>query len=98
MAYTAWDRAWLEHQGFTGFVPFAALPASDVPAGPGVYVVYRGSTAPPRFVEVGSGGRFKGRDPNVTGDRLAAAWVVGAHVVYIGKATAGTGRGRGLRT
>lgn len=83
--------------GFTGWVPFAQLPHSDVPPGSGVYVVVRPSDEPPSFLDVSPAGHFKGRDPTVPVAELAALWVPGARIVYIGKANlGGTGR-RGLR-
>lgn len=54
---------------------------------PGVYIIFRYDDTVPKFLEVGSGGFFKGKDPNVSIDELQANWVPGAHVVYIGKAT-----------
>jgi hypothetical protein len=51
----------------------------------GVYVVPRNG-GEPDFLAVNNGGRFKGRDPSVSRDALRANWVVGASVIYIGKA------------
>ncbi len=91
-----WDRDGLEAEGFRGFVPFAALPGAGVPVGAGVYVVYRASNEPPRFLERSPGGHFKGKDPTVPVAVLQAAWVDGARVVNIGKAALGKSGRRGL--
>lgn len=44
------------------------------------------ASAPITFAERSCGGWFKGKDPTVTLDALAANWVDDAQVVYIGKA------------
>lgn len=87
----------LQRLGFQGFVRFAELSASDVPAAAGVYAVVRTHVTPPAFLEVSRGGHFKGRDPSVPVEVLRAAWVEGVETVYLGKATAGGGGRRGLR-
>lgn len=87
----------LDLSGFDGWVPFSALPAAGVPTGPGVYVIVRPHTDPPRFLDVSPAGHFKGKDPTEPVAALEALWVPGAHVVYIGKANLGTSGRRGLR-
>jgi hypothetical protein len=89
-------RADLEAAGFSGFVQFGELPASNVPRGPGVYAAVRTSTAPPAFRAVSPAGWFKDRDPSASREVLEAAWVRGVEVVYIGKATPGKDAARGL--
>lgn len=86
----------LDLSGFSGWVPFASLPAASVPTGPGVYIVVRPSDDPPRFLSVSVAGHFKGQDPTVDVAELAALWVPGERVVYIGKANLGASGRRGL--
>lgn len=89
MAFTLTD--------FDGFVPFSELPTSDVPTGPGVYVVTRSAMTPPVFLPQSPAGWFKGKDPGVPLSELQASWVPCESVVYIGKANAGLSGKRGLR-
>ena len=49
-------------------------------------MVLRDSGERPDFLARGSGGYFKGKDPNVPLSELCANWVEGAKVLYIGKA------------
>ena len=77
----------IKENGFVGVVSFEKLFDSAVLPrdGGGVYMILRLSEDMPTFVEVGSGGFHKGKNPNVLIDELQANWVVGAKVVYIGK-------------
>ncbi|MET9605260.1 hypothetical protein ABZZ17_09345 [Streptomyces sp. NPDC006512] len=88
--------ATLAERGFVGFVPFADLPHSAVPAGTGIYVVLRPTTSPPVFLARSPAGHRKGRDPSATTATLNGAWVPGAHVVYVGKAAGRQGLGQRL--
>ena len=79
----------LKAAGFEGFVSVADLRNGGdvkIPESPGVYMVVRVSDEEPEFVEIGSGGHFKKRNPNVPIADLNANWVDGTCVVYIGKA------------
>ena len=53
----------------------------------------------PTFLSSSSAGRFKGRDPSAAPETLAAAWVSGERLLYIGRAAAGRSgrRGRSMR-
>lgn len=74
--------------GFVGFHTIAELrvDASVLPAVRGVYVIVRDGQSTPEFLETGSGGFFKGKDPNVAIELLRANWVSESPVLYIGKA------------
>lgn len=80
----------LASEGFEGFVSVKDLKenftAAAVPAVEGVYVVLRLKGSAPVFLEEGTGGFFKGKNPNVTTDVLESNWVDGEPVLYIGKA------------
>lgn len=92
-----WTQEGLSNAGFSGFVPLSALDPLAVPMESGVYVVLRSSSSPPAFLTANNAGRLKGRDPAVPRPALEAAWVHGAAVLYIGKASSGGSRRRGLR-
>lgn len=82
-------RQGLEAVGFAGFEAVATLRGrrcSGVPGGPGVYAVLTPGEEPPDFLESSRGGHFKGKDPTVPISTLAANWVAGTPVLYIGKA------------
>jgi hypothetical protein len=79
----------IERAEFRGFVTVALLrelACLQVLEMPGVYLVVRPQLQPPGFLEHNPGGHFKGREPTVSIRELQQAWVVGAVVIYIGKA------------
>ena len=92
----------LKKAGFKGFMPVwmlksAGISSDDAIANneldrPGVYMVVRTDDSEPVFVPEGSGGHFKGRNPNVPVGELQANWVKDTCVVYIGKAGGGSSR------
>lgn len=85
----------IQQAGFTGFQTVAELQAtkcSAIPKERGVYVFVRDTVERLTFLEVSSGGHFKGRNPAVDISTLQANWIEGAKVVYIGKAGSLTGR------
>ena len=76
--------------GFSGFEPVHSLRESRlaaVPEKPGIYAVLCLSNAEPSFLPRSSAGRYKGRNPTVSESALRRAWVPGAFVVYLGKAS-----------
>lgn len=77
-------------EGFGGYKSFASLRAAafvGVPRGGGVYIIVRRATDDPVFLTESCGGHFKGRNPAVACELLAAKWVPDTPIVYIGKAT-----------
>lgn len=84
------SRPALEAYGFTGFSTIAALSAyggcGEIPKQMGVYAVTRASSDEPAFLEQSTGGHFKGNDPTLPVEELKRNWIIGAFVVYIGKA------------
>lgn len=89
-------RTTLAERGFVGFVPFADLPHSAVPAAEGIYVVLRPATAPPVFLARSPAGHRKGRAATKPAATLHRAWVPGATLVYVGKAAGRNGLSRRL--
>ena len=81
-------RETLSARGFQGFVSIRELRSSPelIPAVRGVYVLLRDGAHSPVFLETGTGGFFKGKDPNVPVEVLQQNWVEGSPSVYIGKA------------
>lgn len=73
--------------GFTGFIPVSELRKSldKVPAVGGTYLVIRDKETAPEFLEVGTGGHFKDKNPNVKIEKLSAKVVDGSKIMYIGK-------------
>lgn len=60
---------------------------ATVPKEKGVYVITRTITDAPTFCEVGTGGFFKGKDPNVSIKELAEKWYnCNDRIVYVGRA------------
>lgn len=59
---------------------------AGVPDEADVYVVLYEEVELPKFLAVGTGGKFKGRDPNVSPEKLQAKWIGGERVAYIGQA------------
>lgn len=83
----------LNELGFKGFVTIEAIKNTNyqtLPKVRGVYIILY-STELPEFISIGSGGAFKGRNPNVPIDDLQSNWVNNSPILYIGKAGSETG-------
>lgn len=78
----------LKSAGFKGFVDIFSLMANKdiIPDKMGVYMVVYEGTGMPDFIYPGTGGAFKGKNPNVGKEELIGNWVDNTCVVYIGKA------------
>lgn len=78
----------IKKAGFLGFRKMGELfiDSSTVPKIKGVYLVLNPKYRKPEFLEVGTGGHFKGKNPNVSIDELKSNCVEDSLVVYIGKA------------
>ncbi len=77
----------LKDLDFQGFVTISQLKQNNkiIPQTKGVYIILK-TAKKYAFREIGSGGYFKGKDPNVSLDELKANWVDNSQIVYIGKA------------
>lgn len=77
----------LKQQGFEGFKKVSELMetrCAAVPGLQGVYVLLRVSAEELVFLEEGTGGAFKGNNPNSKISTLKANWVEDTEIVYIG--------------
>ena len=82
----------IKKAGFVGFKTIQELfvNSSQLPAIKGVYLVLNLETKAPSYLQVGTGGYFKDKNPNVTMQVLKSNWVNKTLVVYIGKAGSNT--------
>jgi hypothetical protein len=87
----------LKEDGFTGFRTLAALEINRIPQRPGIFAVLQTEGIEPRFLAKSTAGVFKKKDPSLGEPALAAEWVDGAEVLYLGKAGPGSKGNRGLR-
>lgn len=90
MSKRDFTRAALTREGYEGWVVFPSVLVpvvrATLPKPSGTYIVLRPSGTPPEFLAVSPAGWHKRKNPTATPDALAANWVEGAQVVYIGKA------------
>ncbi len=85
--------------GFDGFVTIQELTEKPwlPPVAQGVYSVLAPEGFSKCFTEKGTGGPFKGKNPNLPVSNLEQNWVSGSKLLYIGKAGLGKSGNRGLR-
>jgi len=88
MAYSFKSLEDIKDQGFVGFIKISDLmrDPSKIPDRPGVYMVLYTGSGTPTFLETGSGGFHKDKNPNVAFPILIKNWVKDTVVLYIGKA------------
>ncbi len=74
--------------GFIGFKKMSELFEDSliIPKIKGVYFVLNLDSKPLEFLEIGTGGYFKGKNPNISVDELKSNWIDNTIAVYIGKA------------
>lgn len=82
------DISLIKKAGFSGFKSVKELwsNCSCIPNEKGIYVIINPDHPDKSFLVKGSGGFFKGKDPNVHFNELSVKWVDSSPVIYIGKA------------
>ena len=78
----------IKMMGFSGFIKISELKndSSSVPKVKGVYLILRPENKGIEFVEIGTGGFFKNKNPNVLINVLRRKWIEESKIIYIGKA------------
>lgn len=81
----------LKKMGFKAFYPIKDIIQNYtlLPKEKGVYILLH--TENPHFLEIGTGGFFKGKDPHVSIEILQENWITDSPIIYIGKAGSETG-------
>lgn len=87
----------LREDGFAGFRTFADVDINRIPQAPGIFAVLLPDGFQVQFLGRSTAGVFKKKDPSLPAEELAAEWVDGAEVLYVGKAGPGSKGNRGLR-
>ena len=84
----------IKKAGFIGFKKMSELfvDSSSIPKIKGVYLVLNPNFKKAEYLQIGTGGHFKGKNPNVLIDELKSNWVENSLVVYIGKAGSETSK------
>jgi hypothetical protein len=78
----------IEEYGFLGFGKLGDLfvNSSIIPDIKGIYMILYDNPNAPEFLITGTGGHFKGKNPNISIQALKSNWIEDTKVVYIGKA------------
>ena len=81
----SWTISELKESGFGGFVKIGELKNkySEIPEERGIYLILW-INPKVNFLEIGTGGHHKNKDPNVTIEILKSNWITNSIVVYIG--------------
>ena len=84
---TNWALTDIKSFGFKGFIKISDLRKdfSQIPNERGVYLILKPDHQI-EFLSVGTGGHFKGKNPNVDISILNSKWIPNTLVVYIGQA------------
>lgn len=77
-----------EFEGFKTIQELMDSNCTEVPSKKGVYMILRKSKEQPGFLEKGSGGFFKEKDPNVSIKELKNNWIDNEPILYIGQTNA----------
>jgi len=56
-----------------------------IPQDPGVYIIIYKGKNPPKYLITGTGGHYKGLDPNELVTSLKRKWIKNTKIIYIGK-------------
>ncbi|MBA7514981.1 hypothetical protein ES705_07961 [subsurface metagenome] len=82
----------IKNAGFKGFISISELQKDSnvIPKTKGVYLVLYTAKKVLSFLNIGTGGHFKGKNPNINIDELRKNWIENTIVIYIGKAGSST--------
>lgn len=83
-----WTVIDLKEFGFVGFSKISDLVTNynQIPEERGIYLILRPENKNIEFLEIGCGGFYKRRNPNVAIETLKSKWVEQVEVLYIGQA------------
>lgn len=95
----SFDKDFLEKNSFNHYIRIGDYEnnrdvVSYIPDIKGLYVVVSPQLPEKKFHKEGTGGFFKGKNPNVSESVLLKNWVEGTYILYIGKAGGVDKKGR----